>query len=786
MATNRIRKVGVLGAGVMGSGIAAHCAGAGVQVLLLDIVPPDLKPEEKNDRRARNRFADGGKERALKAKPAAFFTPKDAALIETGNLEDDLDKLATCDWIVEAVKEDAKVKQELFAKIEKAAPNAIVTSNTSGIPLATLTEGRSEQFTKNFLITHFFNPVRYMKLLELVTGPKTDPAVTELLHRFGEDVLGKGIVYAKDTPNFVANRIGTFAVMDTIRQMMEHGLTIDEVDAIHGKPLGHPKSAVFRTADIVGLDTLLHVANNCYTLLTADEDRDVFNPPDFMKQMVERGMLGEKTKGGFYKKTREGILSLDWKTLEYQPQVKARFESTGDARHIEDAGERIKHMVNATDKAGQFAWATLSRTLNYAGYRLGEIADDVVNIDRAMRWGFNWDLGPFETLDAIGVKEFVERMKKEGRTVAPVIEQVANGPGAFYPKKGSTFFDVKTSSEKTVPVNPRVLTLPRQDEKKVVKRNDSATIWDIGDGILCVEFTSKMNSVDADNIQMLNDAIDLAEKDFQGIVIGNEAATAFSAGANLFLILLAAREKQWDQIEKTVKDFQDVNQRLRNCWVPVVAAPFGLTLGGGAEIAMAADAIRAHAELYMGLVEVGVGLIPGGGGCKEIIFRTMEGIPDNVDPFNPVQNAFQTVGMGKVSFSAEMAREMNFLSPRDGVTLSREQLLRDAKETALGMAKAGYRPPRPRTVRVAGENGLATIKVGLWSMEQAGQISEHDRKIGTQLARVLCGGNVAAGTRVTEQQFLDLEREAFLSLAGEEKSQARMEYMLTHNKPLRN
>ncbi len=785
MATNRIRKVGVLGAGVMGSGIAAHCAGAGVQVLLLDIVPPDLKPEEKNDRAARNRFADGGKARALAAKPAAFFTPKDAALIETGNLEDDLEKLSSCDWIVEAVKEDAKVKQDLFAKIEKVAPNAIVTSNTSGIPLATLTAGRTEQFTKNFLITHFFNPVRYMKLLELVTGPKTDPAVTDLLHRFGEDQLGKGIVYAKDTPNFVANRIGTFAVMDTIRQMMEYGLTIDEVDAIHGKPLGHPKSAVFRTGDIVGLDTLLHVANNCYSLLTADEEREVFDPPDFMKEMVKRGMLGDKTKGGFYKKTKEGILTLDWKTLEYVPQQKAKFESTGDARHIEDAGERIKHMVNATDKAGQFAWNTVSRTLNYAAMRLGEIADDVVNVDRAMRWGFNWDLGPFETLDAIGVKEFAERMKKEGRKVAPVIEQVANGPGRFYPK-ASTFFDVKTKSEQIVPVNPRVLALPRHDEKKVVKRNDSATIWDIGDGVLCVEFTSKMNSVDADNIQALNDAIDLAEKDFQGIVIGNEAASAFSAGANLFLILLAAREQQWEQIEKTVKDFQDVNQRLRNCWVPVVAAPFGLTLGGGAEIAMAADAIRAHAELYMGLVEVGVGLIPGGGGCKEIVFRTMEGIPDNVDPFNPIQNAFGTVGMAKVSFSAEMAREMNFLSPRDQVTLSREQLLRDAKETVLGMAKAGYRPPRPRTVRVAGESGLATIKVGLWSMEQAGQISEHDRKIGTQLARVLCGGDVASGTRLTEQQFLDLEREAFLSLAGEEKSQARMEYMLTNTTPLRN
>ncbi|MFN7131084.1 MAG: 3-hydroxyacyl-CoA dehydrogenase NAD-binding domain-containing protein [Myxococcales bacterium] len=785
MATNRIRKVGVLGAGVMGSGIAAHVAGAGVPVVLLDIVPPDLKPEEKNDRAARNRFANGGKERALAARPAAFFTQKDAALIQTGNLEDDLSLLASCDWIVEAVKEDASVKQALFAKIEQVAPNAIVTSNTSGIPLATLTHGRTETFSRNFLITHFFNPVRYMKLLELVVGPKTDPQVVELLHRFGEDQLGKGIVYAKDTPNFVANRIGTFAVMDTIRQMMEYGLSIDEVDAIHGKPLGHPKSAVFRTADIVGLDTLLHVANNCYTLLKDDEEREIFNPPDFMKEMVKRGMLGDKTKGGFYKKTKEGILSLDWKTLEYKPQQKARFESTGEARNIENAGERIKHMVNATDKAGEFAWNTVSRALNYSALRLGEIADDVVNVDRAMRWGFNWDLGPFETLDAIGVKAFAEKFKASGKKLAPVIDAVASGPGAFYPKPGS-YWDVRTRGEQVVPVNPRVLALPRHDQTKILKRNDSATLWDIGDGVLCVEFHSKMNSVDADNIQVLNDALDEAEKNFLGVVIGNEAPDAFSAGANIFMMLLAAREQQWDQIEGMVKAFQDVNQRLRQSWVPVVAAPFGLTLGGGAEIALAADAIRAHAELYMGLVEVGVGLIPGGGGCKEMVFRNLAHVPDNMDVFAPTQKTFETVGMARVSFSAEMAREMNFLNERDGVTLAREQLLRDAKETVLGLARAGYRPPRPRTVRVAGESGYATLKVGLWSMEQGHAISEHDRLIGTRLAKVLCGGNVAAGTRVTEQHLLDLEREAFLSLIGEEKTQARMEYMLTNNKPLRN
>ncbi len=783
----QIRKVGVLGAGVMGSGIAAHVAGAGVKVVLLDIVPPNLKPEELKDKAARNRFAQGGKDKALSSKPEAFFTARDAALVEVGNLDDDLDKLKDCDWIVEAVKEELSVKQALFAKVEKVrAPHAIVASNTSGLPLAKLTEGRDAGFKKHFLVTHFFNPVRYMKLLELVVGPDTDPKVVETLHKFGEETLGKGIVYAKDTPNFVANRIGVFAVMDAMRTMVEMGLTIEEADAVQGKPMGHPKSAIFRTADMVGLDTLLHVAENCKQLLTSDEDRAVFDAPDFIKEMVKKGMLGDKSGGGFYKKSKEGLLALDWKTLEYKPSAKVRMESTGAVKDLEETGERVKALMEQTDKGAQYAWKCASRTLNYSAKRLGEIADDVVNIDRGMRWGFNWDLGPFETLDALGLKAAVARMEKDGLKVAPVLKELAAKEGKFYPSD-SSFLDVKGGNkQKPIPVSTRALPLPRKDAKKKVKSNDSATLWDIGDGVYCVEFTSKMNSVDGDNVAMLLDGVAEAEKNGVGLVVGNEAKDAFSAGANLFMVLMASREKQWDTIEKLAKDFQDANLRLRYSNVPVVTAPFGLTLGGGSEITMHGDAIRAHCELYMGLVEAGVGLIPSGGGTKEMVFRAMANIPDNVDPFLPVQKAFETVAMAKVSMSAEGARDLLFLGPNDQVTLSREQLLRDAKETVLGMARAGYRPPRPRTVRVSGETGLANFRLALWSMQQSHWASEHDVKVGTHLARIMSGGNVAYGSRVSEQHLLDLEREAFLSLCGEEKSQARMEYMLTNNKPLRN
>jgi 3-hydroxyacyl-CoA dehydrogenase len=780
----RIRRVGVVGAGVMGSGIAALVAGAGVPVLLLDIVPPDLGPDERSERAARDRFAAGGKARALGAKPAAFFTPRDAVLVDVGNLEDDLERLRSCDLLIEAVKEDLAVKQALFARLEDVrAPHAILASNTSGLPLARMTEGRSAAFRQHFLVMHFFNPPRYMKLLELVSGPATLPEVTERVQRFGEDVLGKGVVHCKDTPNFIANRIGTFGMMDAIRLMMEMDLAIEEVDAICGRPLGHPKSAIFRTTDLVGLDTVLHVAANCHRLLTGDEQREVFRAPPFLEEMVKRGMLGDKAGGGFYKKTKEGRLALDWKTLEYRPARKVRFDAIGDTKGIADPGERTRALVRHDDAAGRFAWATVSRTLNYSARRVGEIADDVVNIDRALRWGFNWDAGPFEALDALGTREVAARLRADGEDVAPLLLEM--GDRRFYPGP-HTFLDVPSKAERPIPVNPRALALPRTDRTRVVKENDGATLWDLGDGVLGLELHTKMNSVDADVVTLMDEAVAEAERNWLGIVIGNESPSAFSAGANLFLVLIGARNGAFDQIEQAARAFQDANLRLRASDVPVVAAAFGLALGGGAEIVMSADAVRAHCELYMGLVEVGVGLVPAGGGLKELVFRAMSGIPKGVDPFAAIQEAFRNAAMAKVSTSAEAARDMGFLAERDGVTFHRDQLLRDAKETVLGMARAGYRRPLPRSARVAGESGLANFRAGLWAMEQGHAISEHDRKVATHVARVLCGGAVPAGSLVTEQRLLDLEREAFLSLCGEPRTQERMEYMLTNNKPLRN
>lgn len=785
-----IRKVGVIGAGVMGSGIAAHVAGAGYPVLLLDIVPPMAPPAgvDPQSRAWRNKFPADAKQKMLKAKPAAYHTTADADLIEVGNLEDDLARLNECDWVVEAVKEDLGVKRALFQKIDALRKeDLIVTSNTSGIPIASLIEGLSEGFRKNFFVTHFFNPPRYMRLLEIVEGPETDQDALARTVRFGEEILGKGIVYGKDTPNFVANRIGTFGMLDAIHKMVEGDFTPEEMDALFGTPVGHPKSALFRTGDLVGLDTFAHVADNCYDLLEGDEERGVFKLPEYIREMVKKGLLGNKSKAGFYRKTKEGIQTLDPKTLEYRPQEKARLDAVKQVKEIEDAGQRIKALVNVDDKYGQLAWTLTARMIAYSARRLGEIADDVVQIDRAMKWGFNWEVGPFETWDAIGVQESVERMKKDGIQLPGwVDEMLAAGVTSFYRNHGDEFFDIRSKSFKPVQRSPRVLRLPRHEEKKIVAHNDSATLFDIGDGIFCVEFHSKMNSVDADNTAMLLRGVEEAENNGVGLVIANEATDAFSAGANLFLVLMAANSEEWGQLEKTVKDFQDANQRLKFANVPVVAAPFGLTLGGGCEIALGAQAIQAHCELYMGLVEVGVGLIPGGGGTKEVLWRLTSGVRDNEDLFPAIQRTFETIGMAKVSFSASLAKEMGLLGASDRITFNREQLIFDAKQKALAMAMTGFRPTPPRTFRVGGTAAFANLQAGLWSMNQAHQISDHDYKIARKLAYVLCGGNVPANAKVSEQYLLDLEREAFMSLVGEEKTKERMMYMLQNGKPLRN
>lgn len=791
------KKACVIGAGIMGQGIAAHLANARIPVLLLDIVPPKAEPGEDTASKAfRNKFSRGGLDKAVSARPALFFTKKDAELVSVGNLEDDLDKVKECDLIIEVVLERLDVKQQLFAKLDTVmAPGTVVTSNTSGLSIAGMTEGRSAGFKKNFLVTHFFNPVRYMALLEIVTGKDTDAAVAQRMRDFGARVLGKTIVDGKDTPNFVANRIGVFGMMETIRLMVEGKYTIEEVDAVFGPAIGRAKSAVFGTADVVGLDTFVHVAQNCWDNLPNDERHAVFAMPAFLKDMVARKWLGRKTKAGFYKKEGDDILTLDWEKMEYRAKAKVRYESLGAVRNIEATSDKLRELMKHEDKAAQLFWNVTAATLVYSANRLGEIADDIVNIDDAMKAGFMHEMGPFETWDAIGVTESVARMKKDGLTVPPWVEaMLAKGRDRFYvvDNKGQrTAWDPRVSKAVVVDAGPRALsfTLLKADAARVVKDNLGTTLVDLGDGILACEFHTKLNAVDDEIVNGLNQALDLCEngKDFQALVLHNDGRN-FSAGANILLLALAAREKQWDTLNTMIKAFQDVCVRLKYSSIPTVAAPFDLTLGGGAEMALWCNRIRAHAELYMGLVEVGVGLIPGGGGNIEMLARTLEGAVD--EPTFPtegmIRRALETVAMAKVATSAEEARELMFLAPSDGVTLNRRHVLAAAKAEAKGMAEAGFTPPRRRTFRLPGRSAYATFDMALGAMRDGHFISDYDLKVALKVATVMTGGDTSPRVRVTEQHLLDLEREAFLSLCGEEKTMERIAHMLETNKPLRN
>ncbi|SEL64240.1 3-hydroxyacyl-CoA dehydrogenase [Stigmatella aurantiaca] len=796
--TTRIRKVAVLGAGVMGSGIAAHLANSGVRALLLDIVPPKAGPGEDTSSKAfRNKFVLGALANLRKQKPSPIVSEQVFASLEVGNLEDDIARIAECDWVIEVVKEDLAVKQALFEKVEKhLRKDAIVSSNTSGLSIAGMLQGRGADFRKRFLVTHFFNPVRYMKLLELVAGPETDAEVVKAIHTFGEGVLGKGIVYGKDTTNFIANRIGVYGMMRTIAEMQKAELTVEEVDKIFGPAMGRPKSAVFRTADIVGLDTFTHVAKNCFDTLTQDEERQTFAAPDFLQKMVEKGMLGDKSGSGFYKKGKGGggdkeILALDLKTLDYRPQNKVRYESLGAARDVEDVRERVATVMKGEDKAAKFAERVTLDVLAYSSRRIPEIADDIVNIDRGMRWGFGWDVGPFETWDAYGVKAGVERMKALGLKPAAWVEQMlASGRESFYGVQDGrdTYWDIASKSVKPVPESARIAKVEylKRGNKKI-DSNGSATLWDMGDGVTLLEFHSKMNSIDDDIIAMVGTALDETEKNHLGLVVGNDGAN-FSAGANIFGLLWAARNGEFDTLRKMVGAFQAANQRMRYSPVPVVTAPFNLTLGGGAEMAMGGNAIQAAAELYMGLVEVGVGLIPGGGGTMQLL-RNVYGAysaDKDFDPFPFIKKVFLAVGMAKVATSAEEARELGFLSAHDGISANRDFQLHDAKQRVLGMAKAGFRAPRPSRFRLPGPSGFATIDMLLYDMALNNQISAHDRKIAQKLARVLTGGDTSPSVLLTEERLLELELEAFLSLCGEEKTQDRLQFMLEKGKPLRN
>jgi len=798
----KIRKVAVLGAGVMGSGIAAHLANAGISCRMLDIVPPALSEEEKKKGMTekspafRNRFALKGLEAIRKSRPSLLYSQKDLSRITIGNFEDDFASIAECDWIVEVVVENLEVKRALYERIEAAwKPGIVVSSNTSGISIARMMEGRGAEFRRHFLVTHFFNPVRYMKLLELVAGKDTDPEILAGMAAFGERVLGKGIVFGKDTPNFVGNRVGVYAMMHAMHAMIEDGLTIEEVDKILGPAMGRPKSAAFGTADLVGLDTLLHVADNVYANLPDDPDRDRFLPPPFVKEMAKRGLLGRKTGAGFFKMEGKGDTKrkyvLDYNALDYRPAEKVSFPSLDAAKGEEEAGARIRKVISGDDKAAKYAWKVLAGTLIYSARRIPEIAGDLYNIDNAMKWGFNWTLGPFETWDAIGVAESAARMKAEGMAVPENVEKMlASGASSFYRRREGVleFFDFASGGYVPAPLSPDIILLPSlADRKKEIRRNPGASLYDLGDGVLCVEFHTKMNTVDADIASMLVEGVELAEKEFAGLVIANHAEH-FCAGANLMLVYLEAQNRQFENIERMVKGFQDACMRLRCSERPVVAAPAGMALGGGCEICLGADRIRAAAETYMGLVEVGVGLLPAGGGLKEMAIRHLEGIPEGVsaDPLPFLRKAFETVGMAKVSTSAKEARELGFLRPADRITIQRDFLIHDAKNTVLAMHREGYEAPEPRVVALPGRSAFPAFAYGLYTMKAAGQISGHDEKIGRKIAFVLTGGDVPPGTKRTEQELLDLEREAFLSLCGEEKTQARIQFMLMKGKPLRN
>jgi len=782
----------------MGSTIAAHLANAGIPVVLLDLVPQTLTDDERRreltlaDPVVRNRFAQGGKDRALRAQPAAFFVPQRAQLVTVGNFEDSLGLLDDVDWIIEAVVEDLTSKQELLARVEPhRRDDAIVSTNTSGLPVHQIARGRSAAFCRHFLGTHFFNPPRYLKLLEVTPLPQTAPEVIEAVSTWGDWRLGKGVVYAHDRPNFIANRIGGYSSRKIVQLMLEHRLTIEEVDELTGPVIGHPRSATFRTNDLVGVDTIIHVTENSYRNLPDDEERDIFIVPPLYREMAKRGWLGEKSGSGFYKRIGDEILALDYTTMEYHPRRRAAFPSVEAAKPIEDPAKRLRQLVSSPDKAGRFLWAAISSVLVYAARRVPEIADDIVNVDRAMRWGFGWDHGPFETWDLLGIAETVKRLEDEGREVPPLVRNVLHrGDGAFYrSSNGHTeFFDVQAERYATVPDQAGVLVLTAlKDRRRVVATNPGATLIDLGDGVTCVEFHSKLNTIGEDTVRMLHRGLEEVRKQFDGLIIGNQGKD-FSAGANLMLLLLEAQEGNWDELEGVIRQFQRLNLAIRYCERPVIAAPFGRTLGGGAEVCLPCARVQAAAETYMGFVETGAGLIPAGGGPTEMVRRMTARIPSGVDAelFPLVRWVFESIALAKVSTSAEEAKALGYLRDSDRVSMNGDRLLADAKATALSVIRGGYQAPLRSPIRVIGERGLSALEAGLYLMKTAGQISDYDQVVGQQLAHVLCGGRVPSGTSVSEEYLHDLEREAFLHLLGQSKTQERIRHLLQTGRPLRN
>jgi 3-hydroxyacyl-CoA dehydrogenase len=781
----------------MGATIAAHLANAGLEVLLLDIVPGELTDKEQaagltlESPKVRNRIAAAGRDGLLKMKPAPFYLKEYASQIDVGNLEDDLGRLKECDWVVEVVVEYMPIKLELLKKlVPNLAPGAILSTNTSGLSVNEMAEVLPAEVRKNFLVTHFFNPPRYMRLMELVPTAGTDPEVMKYMADFIGNRLGKGIVYAKDTPNFIGNRIGVYAIYKAMQHMVEMGMTVEEVDAVAGPATARPKSAAFRTADLVGLDTLAHVGNNSFELLPDDEEREVFKLPAFMKHLIDNGWLGNKSGQGFYKKGKvdgkRQISYFDYNDNEYKPLQKPKFASIGTVKQVDDPVQKVKMMVAGADKAAEFAWKSIRDTLIYAFNRIPEIADDVVNIDNAMKWGFNWEIGPFEMLDAIGVQKFVKRAEGDGVAVPEKMK----GIECFYRFTESglqEYYDVLAGEYKTVPSKPGQIRLDiLKKAGKVVEKNANCSIIDLGDGVFGFEFHSKMNAISGDILAMTHKAVKRAEEEGVGLVVANRGAN-FSVGANLMMLAVAMAEGAYDDINMVLRSFQRATMALKYAKVPVVAAPFNMALGGGCEFCLHADSVNAQAETYMGLVEIGVGLLPAGGGTKEMCIRAVDlakQYKTEVQPF--IFKHFEQIAMAKVSMGAAELFDMNYMRNGDAITMDTDKLIGDAKQKVLGLA-VNYRPKVVRTDIAAPGRGIAaSIKSQLWNMKMGNFITEYEMEMGTTIAEVICGGDVNPGTVVSEEYLLQLEREKFLKLCGNKKTAERVQHMLKTGKPLRN
>lgn len=803
----KIKKAAVLGAGVMGATIAAHLANAGIECALLDIIPFELTDADKakglteKSPAWRNRFAANGLAGIMKAKPAALFTKKNASMIKIGNFEDNMDMLKDVDWVCEVVVENLKIKQELFGKIEKfLKPDCIISTNTSGIPIKDISAKFSVNMKAHFLGTHFFNPPRYMKLLEIIPGKDTKKAVIDDMIKFCEEVLGKGVVVCKDTPNFIGNRIGIFDIANVVRLMVEKDMKIEEIDAIFGKAMGRPGTAIFGTMDLVGLDTGHHVMKNLYDAVPDDEMRDWFLPSDFLTAMMEKKWLGNKTKQGFYKKTKDEKgkkikLVIDYKTFEYSLEKKVQFASVSEANKAEgEVSDKMKVLFSGNDKAAEFVREFLCNNFIYAVNRIPEITDKVMDIDNTMKWGYNQKLGPFEAWDAVGVRAAVDVMKQLKKKVPKKIEEMLQaGCESFYLKKadGQYYYDFDTKNYVKIAENAKIILLPSlKDQNRIVKGNASASLVDIGDGVVCLEFHTKMNAIDDGIVEMIKASCDIVEKDFKGLIVANHDSRAFSAGANVFKVLIAIQKGKWDFVENSITELQNALMRMKYLSKPTVTAPAGLALGGGCEIAMHGVRCQPCGETYIGLVEVGVGVIPAGGGCKELALRLTEGIPTGAIEagLNLQQHyakAFENIATAKVATSAAEAMDLGYIRKTESISLNRDQQIWDAKQLVLGLS-LHYKPGRPALIPVMGENFRGLANAALYNMRHGNYVSDYDVHVSRKVAHILSGGDCAEGTYVTEQEILDLEKEAFMSLCGEQKTQDRIMHMLTTGKPLRN